>query len=144
MTQNELSFFFLNWQINYFWNQLSLFSRLTSNFTRKMTLLSKISIKWYFWIRVTIFQQMKYFAPSDKIMSCNLWSKVTSVFLNINFVQKCQFWGKNLNFVRNVDFFKQLCTTTESEFLIGKHAYFQKILTYCMIVYIHQETVELW
>ena len=24
-------------------------------------------------------------------------------------------------------FFKQLCTTTESEHLIGKHAYFQKI-----------------
>ena len=27
-------------------------------------------------------------------MSCKLWSKVTSVFLNINFVQKCQFWAK--------------------------------------------------
>ena len=34
--------------------------------------------------------------PSDKIKSCNLWSKVTSVFLNINFVQKCQFWGKKI------------------------------------------------
>ena len=45
-----------------------------------------------------------------------------------------------MNFVRNVDFFKQLCTTTESEHLIGKHAYFQKIVTFCVIVYIHQET----
>ena len=42
--------------------------------------------------------------------------------------------------MRNVDFFKQLCTTTESEHLIGKHAYFQKIMTFCVIVYIHQET----
>ena len=50
-----------------------------------------------------------------------------------NFVQKCQFWEKKLNFVRNVDFFKQVCTTTESEHLIGKHAYFQKIVTFCVI-----------
>ena len=76
-------------------------------------------------------------------MSCKLWSKVTSVFLNINFCAKMSILGKKkLNFVRNVDFFKQLCTTTESEHLIGKHAYFQKIVTFCVIVYIHQETVE--
>ena len=74
-------------------------------------------------------------------MSCKLWSKVTSVFLNINFCAKMSILGKKkLNFVRNVDFFKQLCTTTESEHLIGKHAYFQKIVTFCVIVYIHQET----
>ena len=77
-------------------------------------------------------------------MSCKLWSKVTSVFLNINFCAKMSFLEKKkqLNFVRNVNFFKQLCTTTESEHLIGKHAYFQKIVTFCVIVYIHQETVE--
>ena len=69
---------------------------------------------------------------------------MTSVFLNINFCAKMSILGKKkkLNFVRNVDFFKQLCTTTESEHLIGKHAYFQKIVTFCVIVYIHQETVE--
>ena len=88
-----------------------------------------------FWVNEWIF---KY---SDKIMSCKLWSKVTSVFLNINFLCKnVNFGKKKLNFVRNVDFFKQLCTTTESEHLIGKHAYFQKIVTFCVIVYIHQET----
>ena len=76
-------------------------------------------------------------------MSCKLWSKVTSVFLNINFCAKMSILGKKkFNFVRNVDFFKQLCTTTESEQLIGKHAYFQKILTFSVIVYIHQETVK--
>ena len=84
------------------------------------------------------------FKYSDKIMSCKLWSKVTSVFLNINFCAKMLILGKKWNFVRNVDFFKQLCTTTESEHLIGKHAYFQKIVTFCVIVYIHQETVEFW
>ena len=43
---------------------------------------------------------------SDKIMSCKLWGKVTSVSVNINF------WCKNVNFVRkelkfgrNVEFF---------------------------------------
>ena len=88
-----------------------------------------------FWVNEWI---LKY---SDKIMSCKLWSKVTSVFLNINFCAKMSILGKKkLNFVRNVDFFKQLCTTTESEHLIGKHAYFQKIVTFCVIVYIHQET----
>ena len=81
------------------------------------------------------------FKYSDKIMSCKLWSKVASVFLNINFCAKMSILGKKrLNFVRNFDFFKQLCTTTESEHLIGKHAYFHKILTFCVIVYIHQET----
>ena len=134
------------------------------------------------------------FKYSDKIMSCKLWSKVTSVFLNINFcakmsilgknnwilkswlfetiVQKSeilenmlifrnvwmsiyikklskliktsisqhQFLCKNVNFwssVRNLDFLKLLSTTTESEYLIGKHAHFQKIVTFCvMSIYI--------
>ena len=49
---------------------------------------------------------------------------------NDNFCAKMSILGKKLNFVRNVDFFKQLCTTTESEHLIGKHAYFQKIVTF--------------
>ena len=67
---------------------------------------------------------------------------MTSVFLNINFCANMSiFGGLKLNFVRKVDFFKQLCTTTESEHLIGKHAYFQKIVTFCVIVYIHQETL---
>ena len=49
------------------------------------------------------------FKYSDKIMSCKLWSKVTSVFSTSIFVQKCQFWGKKkLNFVRNVDFFQTI------------------------------------
>ena len=34
------------------------------------------------------------FKYSDKIMSCKLWSKVTSVFLNINFCAKMSIWGK--------------------------------------------------
>ena len=34
------------------------------------------------------------FKYSDKIMSCKLWSKVTSVFLNINFCAKMSIFGK--------------------------------------------------
>ena len=34
------------------------------------------------------------FKYSDKIMSCKLWSKVTSVFLNINFCAKMSILGK--------------------------------------------------
>ena len=41
-------------------------------------------------------------------MSCNLWSKVTSVFLNINFVQKCQFWEKKLKFCEKCWFFQTI------------------------------------
>ena len=41
-----------------------------------------------FWANEWIF---KY---SDKIMSCKLWSKVTSVFLNINFCAKMSILGK--------------------------------------------------
>ena len=49
------------------------------------------------------------FKDSDKIMSCKLWSKVTSVFLNINFCAKMSILGKKkLNFVRNVDFFQTI------------------------------------
>ena len=102
--------------------------------------------KCHFYVKSISFWPNEWiFKYSDKIMSRKLWSKVTSVFLNINFCAKLSILGKKkLNFVRNVDFFKQLCTTTESEHLIGKHAYFQIIVTFCVIVYIHQETVEFW
>ena len=72
------------------------------------------------------------FKYSDKIM-CKLWTKVASVFLNINFCAKMSILGKNnWTSVRNVDFLKLLCTTTESEYLIGKHAHFQKILSFVL------------
>ena len=71
------------------------------------------------------------FKYSDKIKPCKLWSKVMRVFININFCAKTLILGKKKwNFVRNVVFLKQLCTTTESEYLIGKHSYFQKIVTF--------------
>ena len=98
--------------------------------------------KCHFMQKVLVFGQMSEFL-STVIKSCraNFGVKWREFFSTSIFVQKCQFWEKKkLNFVRNVDFFKQLCTTTESEHLIGKHAYFQKILTFCVIVYVHQET----
>ena len=68
----------------------------------------------------------EFLSTVNKIVSCKLWSKVTSVFSTSIFVQKCQFWEKKLNFVRNVDFFKQVCTTTESEHLYWKTCLFSE------------------
>ena len=95
--------------------------------------------KYHFMQKVLVFGQMSEFlSTAIKSSRANLWGKVTSVFLNINFCAKLSIFGeKNWNFVRNFDFFKQLCSTTECEYLIGKHAYVQKILTFCVNVYIH-------
>ena len=60
--------------------------------------------------KVLVFGQNEWiFKYSDKIMSFKLWSKVTSVFLKINFCAKMSILGeKKLNFVRNVDFFQTI------------------------------------
>ena len=96
--------------------------------------------KYHFMQKVFVFGQMSEFLSTViKSIHAKLWGKVTSDFLNINFLCKTvNFWGKKIEiFVRNFDFFKQLCSTSECEYLIGKHAYFQKILTFCVNVYIH-------
>ena len=56
-----------------------------------------------FWPKEWIF---KY---SDKIMSCKLWSKVTSVFLNINFCAKMSILGKKIEFREKCWFFSNKC-----------------------------------
>ena len=64
--------------------------------------------------KLLVFGQMSEFL-STVIKSCraNFGVKWRVFFSTSIFVQKCQFWEKKkLNFVRNVDFFKQLCTTT--------------------------------
>ena len=48
------------------------------------------------------------------------------------------FLGKKIEILWEILTFSNNCS--ECEYLIGKHAYFQKILTFCVIVYIHQET----
>ena len=95
--------------------------------------------EYHFMQKVLVFGQMSEFLSTViKSSRAKLWGKVTSVFLNINFCAKLSiFWEKNWSSVRILDFFKLLCTTTESEYLIGKHAYFQKIVTFCVNVYIH-------
>ena len=101
--------------------------------------------KCHFMQKVLVFGQMSEFL-STVIKSCraNFGVKWRVFFSTSILCKNVNFGKKKLNFVRNVEFFKQLCTTTESEHLIGKHAYFQKIVTFCVIVYIHQETVEFW
>ena len=90
--------------------------------------------KYHFMQKLLVFGQMSEFLSTViKSGRAKLWGKC-----NINFCAKMSiFWEKNWNFVRNFDFFKQLCSTSECEYLIGKHAYFQKILTFCVNVYIH-------
>ena len=85
-----------------------------------------------FWVNEWIF---KY---SDKIMPCKLWSKTDESFSQHQFLCKTVNFGEKIwNFVRNVDFLKQLCTTTESEYFIGKHSYYQKIMTFVwLFIYI--------
>ena len=55
-----------------------------------------------FWVNEWIF---KY---SDKIMPCKLWSKVTRVFLNINFCAKMFILGKKLKFCEKCWLFKTI------------------------------------
>ena len=100
-----------------------------------LTALFPFGKKCHFMQKVLVFGQRSEFL-STVIKSCraNFGVKWRVFFSTSIFVQKCQFWEKKLNFVKNVDFFKQVCTTTESEHLIGKHAYSQKIVTFCVIV----------
>ena len=93
--------------------------------------------KYHFMQKVLVFGQRSEFLSTEiKSSRAKLWGKVTSVFLNINICAKLSILGeKNWNFVRNFDFLKQLCSTSECEYLIGKHAYFQKILTLCECLY---------
>ena len=125
---------------------VSFLKELFSVFEKRQILMALFPFgkKYHFYAKSVSFWPNEWiFKYSDKIMSCKLWSKVTSVSLNINFCAKLSILGeKNWILLVNVDFFKQLCTTAESEHLIGKHAYFQKIVTFCVIVYIHQEIVE--
>ena len=52
--------------------------------------------KCHFMKKVLVFGQMSEFLSTVifKIMSCKLWSKVTSDFLNINFCAKMSILGK--------------------------------------------------
>ena len=96
--------------------------------------------KYHFMQKVFVFgQRSEFLSTVIKSSRAKLWGKCNECFSQHQFLCKnVNFWGKkNWNFVRNFDFFKQLCSTSECEYLIGKHAYFQKILTFCVNVYIH-------
>ena len=102
--------------------------------------------KYHFMQKVLVFgQRSEFLSTVIKSGLSKLWDRVTSVFLNINFCAKLSiFWEKNEILWEFFDFFKQVWTTSECEHLIGKHAYFQKIVNFCVNIYIHQETVEFW
>ena len=95
--------------------------------------------KYHFMQKVFVFgQRSEFLSTVIKSSRANLWGKVTSVFLNINFCAKLSILGKKIEILWEILTFSNNCS--ECEYLIGKYAYFQKILTFCVIVYIHQET----
>ena len=94
---------------------------------------------YHFMQKALVFGQRSEFL-STVIKSCraNFGVKWRVFFSTSIFCAKMSILGKNnWSSVRNVDFLKLLCTTTESGYLIGKHAYFPKILTFCVNVFIH-------
>ena len=93
--------------------------------------------KYHFMQKVLVFGQMSEFLSTViKSSRAKLWGKVTSVFFNINFLCKTvNFLGKKIEILWEILTFSNNCS--ECEYLIGKHAYFQKILTFCVNVYLH-------
>ena len=82
---------------------------------------------------------------STVIKSCraNFGVKWRVFFLNINFCAKISILGNNnWSSVRNVYFLKLLCTTTESEYLIGKTCLLWKFNKYTLTrVFLHAEFI---
>ena len=78
-----------------------------------MRFISIFSLSVFHWYkrkscRNTNIEGYFHFSSSDKIMSCKLWSKVTSVFLNINFCASVNFWGKKIEFREKCWFFQTI------------------------------------
>ena len=85
-----------------------------------------------FWANEWIF---KY---SDKIMSCKLWSKVTSVFLNNNFCAKMSIFGKKnwiswemLIFSNNCALLLKVNILLENMLIFRKFWHFVWLSIYC-------------
>ena len=92
--------------------------------------------KYHFMQKVLVFgQRSEFLSTVIKSSRAKLWGKVTSVFLNINFCAKLSIFGEKNEILWEILTFSNNCS--ECEYLIGRHAYFQKILTFCVNVYIH-------
>ena len=90
------------------------------SFIKKKTFYAKSISFWANWIS-------KY---SDKIMSCKLWGKGTSVSVNINFCKNVNFLRKKLKFWEKVTF-SLSCTTMlisrKMWFLVWRFIYINKV-----------------
>ena len=85
--------------------------------------------KYHFMQKLLVFGQMSEFLSTViKSSLSKLWGKCNECFSQHQFLCKnVNFLGKkNWNFVRNVDFFKQLCSTSECEYLIWKTCLFSE------------------
>ena len=96
--------------------------------------------KYHFMQKVLVFGQMSEFLSTViKSSRAKLWGKCNECFSQHQFLcKKCQFFGKKIEILWEILTFSNNCgSTSECRYLIGKHAYFQKILTFCVNVYIH-------
>ena len=76
---------------------------------------------------VIVGQMSEYLSIVIKSCWANFGGKGTSVFLNIKYGARMSILGKKKkkwNLVEKFWLFHQLCTTTESDYLFEKHAYF--------------------
>ena len=84
--------------------------------------------KYHFMQKVLVFgQRSEFLSTVIKSSRAKLWSKVTSVFLNINFCAKLSiFWEKKRNFVRNFDFFNNCALLVSVNILLENMLIFRK------------------
>ena len=107
---------------------------LTSIFVQKMSILGKkIEFREKCWFFQTI---VHYYWKRTSYWKTCLFSE------NCDFLCDCLYTSRNCRILIKTSIFLRKCLFVLV--LIGKHAYFQKIVTFCVIVYIHQETVEFW
>ena len=96
--------------------------------------------KYHFMQKLLVFGQMSEFLSTViKSSRAKLWGKCNECFSQHHFLCKnVNFLGKKIEILWEMLTFSNNCALLVSvNILFGKHAYFQKILTFCVNVYIH-------
>ena len=96
--------------------------------------------KYHFMQKLLVFGQMSEFLSTViKSSRAKLWGKCNECFSQNHFLCKnVNFWGKKIEILWEMLTFSNNCALLVSvNILFGKHAYFQKIFSFCVNVYIH-------
>ena len=122
-----------------FLQNVLIFKTMCQNLIKKIQFVYVlIFIKVFHLLDFFFFQNIILF--SDKIMSCKLWGKITSVSVNINFGAKmlilCK---KKKNFERNVDFFIKYALPLKVIIFLQNMPIFRKMWFFvCRFIYINK------